>query len=243
MSEAEPEPVPTSRATMIRAEPFGDAGRGGGLARRRCAATPTAADAEVDDALAVLNRALHAHRAARGGPHARDVRPQAGAGGAHRLRHRRRRWPTAASTEAWELPARAAQARRRSMEAPEERFAALLGGRESVLACEELLLRARADLDAGRPREAALQARVALESLLAEMPDMPGDRRPALEADREPVGRAANAALAGEPRPASLAQAVERGSGADGVRAARPPRLGGGTNASRDLHRRLRSAA
>ena len=70
------------------------------------------------------------------------------------------------------------------MEAPEERFAALLGGREQVLACEELVLRARADLDAGREREAALQARVALESLLAEMPEIPGERRPALEADR-----------------------------------------------------------
>ena len=58
-----------------------------------------------------------------------------------------------------------------------------------MLACEELVLRARADLDAGRFREAALQARVALESLLAEMPEIPGGRRPALEADRELVGR------------------------------------------------------
>jgi hypothetical protein len=84
------------------------------------------------------------------------------------------------------------------MEAPEERFAALVGGREQVLACEELVLRARADLDSGRLREAALQARVALEGLLAEMPDIPGERRPALEADRELVGRAANAALTGD---------------------------------------------
>ena len=38
------------------------------------------------------------------------------------------------------------------MEAPEERFAALLGGHETVLAAEELVLQARADLDAGRPR-------------------------------------------------------------------------------------------
>ena len=51
------------------------------------------------------------------------------------------------------------------MEAPEERFAALLGAREPQLVAEELVLRARADLDAGRPREAALQARVALEAL------------------------------------------------------------------------------
>ena len=53
------------------------------------------------------------------------------------------------------------------MEAPEERFAALLGGREESLPAEELVLRARADLNAGRLAEAALQARVAIEALLA----------------------------------------------------------------------------
>jgi hypothetical protein len=66
-----------------------------------------------------------------------------------------------------------------------------------VLSCEELLLRARADLNAQRLREAALQARVALEALLAELPEVPGGRRPALEAAREYVGAAANAALVG----------------------------------------------
>ena len=56
------------------------------------------------------------------------------------------------------------------MESPEERYAAILGGRDRGLAGEELVLRARMDLDAGRVREAALQARVALEALLAELP-------------------------------------------------------------------------
>ena len=78
--------------------------------------------------------------------------------------------------EAWELPPPGARRTRRSMEAPEERFAALLGGRGSPLAAEELVLRARADLDAGRTREAALQARVALEALLAEL-ESPARRR------------------------------------------------------------------
>ena len=149
-----------------------------------------------DAAVARLNRAIHAHRASRADPHARDVSADAalvvrigyGPGDAVADGH---------FAQAWELP-RERRRTRRSMEAPDERFAALLGGREQVLACEELVLRARADLDAGREREAALQARVALESLLAEMPEIPGERRPALEADRELVGRAANAALAGE---------------------------------------------
>ena len=71
--------------------------------------------------------------------------------------------------DAWELPPPGARRTRRSMEAPEERFAALLGGHAAPLAAEELVLRARADVDAGRMREAALQARVALEALVAEL--------------------------------------------------------------------------
>ena len=48
-------------------------------------------------------------------------------------------------------------ARGRSCCRPQERLAALLGGRDAALACEELALRARGDLDHGRAREAALQ--------------------------------------------------------------------------------------
>ena len=192
---AGPEPVPTSRATVTRPAPFGDSEQAeewlSGLR-----SDPDAAEAEVQAAVATLNRAIHAHRASRADPHARDVGVDAalvvrigyGPGDAVADGH---------FAQAWELP-RERRRTRRSMEGPEERFAALLGGRERVLACEELVLRARADLDAGRDREAALQARVALESLLAEMPEIPGERRPALETDRAVVGRAANAALTGE---------------------------------------------
>ena len=194
VSDAAPEPVPTSRATVSRPAPFGDTVEAEAwLSDLRGDADAT--DAEVDRAVAMLNRAIHAHRASRADPHARDVAVEAA------LVVRIGYGPGDAVADglfeqAWELP-RERRRTRRSMEAPEERFAALLGGREQVLACEELVLRARADLDAGRGREAALQARVALESLLAEMPQIPGERRPALEADRELVGRAANAALAG----------------------------------------------
>ena len=108
---------------------------------------------------------------------------------------------------AWELPGEARARAKRSMEAPDERFAAIVGGREEVLACEALVLRARADLDAGRPREAALQARVALEALLAELPGTD------LVDQRGPVGDAANAALRGnlaDEALATLEAAVER---------------------------------
>ena len=89
------------------------------------------------------------------------------------------------------------------MAAPEERFAALLGAREQALVAEELVLRARLDLNARRAREAALQARVALEALIAELPGVD------LVRWREPVGKAANTALRGEPDREELQRAVE----------------------------------
>jgi hypothetical protein len=84
---------------------------------------------------------------------------------------------------------------------PQERQAALLGGRETALAGEELLLRARSDLDAARTREAALQLRVALEALLAEREALtaPGqeDDLASLGERRSITGEAANEALRG----------------------------------------------
>ena len=65
----------------------------------------------------------------------------------------------------------------------------MLGGRERLDACETLLLRARADLDAGRRREAALQLRVGLEALLVELEGAladPGHERGHGDAERAP---------------------------------------------------------
>ncbi len=79
----------------------------------------------------------------------------------------------------------------------------MLGGREQLDACETLLLRARADLDGGRRREAALQLRVGLEAMLVELDGAladPGHEQDMaeLEARRGEVGDAANAALRGD---------------------------------------------
>ena len=68
------------------------------------------------------------------------------------------------------------------------------------MACEELVLRARADIEAGRPREAALQTRIALEAALAELGG--GEAATELAGARDAVARAANEALAGPPAPA-----------------------------------------
>ena len=147
-----------------------------------------------------MNRALRAQRAAAADPYAGDV-------SAGRALVARLGYGSGAAladgrfAEALELPRPGARRVRRSMEAPEERFAALLGGHEAPLAAEELVLRARADLDAGRAREAALQARVAVEALIAET-DAAG-----LERERDVVIAAAAAALAGEP-PEGVEEAV-----------------------------------
>jgi hypothetical protein len=78
----------------------------------------------------------------------------------------------------------------------------VLGGREQFDACETLVLRARADLDTGRAREAALQLRVGIEALLAELRGAladPGHEEDmaALNARRHEAGELANAALSG----------------------------------------------
>ena len=52
---------------------------------------------------------------------------------------------------------------------PADRLAALLSSRDAALACEELALRARADLDRGRDREAALQLEAAWSAALSEL--------------------------------------------------------------------------
>jgi len=210
VEQASPEAVPTSRATVVHTDPF---------------STPDHAevwlsavrddedrrDGELDRALATLNGALHAYRVSRADPYVRDVAldhalvARIGFGSGDEA-------VAGMFKQAWELPRGGVVRAKRSMEAPEERFAALLSGRESVLACEELVLRARMDLGAGRAREAALQARVALEALLAEMPRLAPDRRAALEVDRTAIGDSANAALRGD-LPEELVEALDAGVG------------------------------
>ena len=85
---------------------------------------------------------------------------------------------------------------------PQERMAALLGGRERPLVCEELILRSRADFDAGRIREGTLQLRVGLEALLAEREELDAQGHDTdlafLDDRRQITGQAANEALRGE---------------------------------------------
>ena len=52
---------------------------------------------------------------------------------------------------------------------PQERLAALMGGRGQVLLCEELILRARLDLDQGRHAQAAVELERGMTSAVAEL--------------------------------------------------------------------------
>jgi hypothetical protein len=198
IESAEPEPVPTSRATIVRPAPFASG--------EEAADWLAGADleSELDAAVALLNRALHAHRVATADPYVTEVSAERalvariGYGSGEEVADGR-------FGECLELPRSARRRPRRSMEAPEERFAALLGGREEVLPAEELVLRARADLNAGRLAEAALQARVAIEALLASLDSSD------VAVHREAVAAAANEALRGEvpgDSAASLEEAV-----------------------------------
>jgi hypothetical protein len=189
----EPAPVPTARATLVAANPFDGE-------PEAAAWLKAATEDDIDEALVVLNRVLHLQRTAAADAFVREVaRAQAlvarvGYGEGEEVAHGR--W-----TEATTFPTpREPRTRRAAALRPQERLAALLGGRDVPLAAEELALRARVDLEAGRRREAALQLRIALEAALAELEpwrERLADRLADLRDCRGPVGAAANAALQG----------------------------------------------
>jgi hypothetical protein len=193
VEEAGPEPVPTARATVVRPDPF-DSPEDAAAWLASLRGDEVATGATLDEAVLTLNRAVRARRAATADPWLAEISAERalvariGYGRGEAVAEGR-------FGEAIELPRPGARRTKRSMEAPEERFAALLGGREEALVAEELVLRARADLEAGRPREAALQARVALEALIAELD---AECAAPLGEHRRAVGDAANAALRGE---------------------------------------------
>jgi hypothetical protein len=196
---AEPEPPPTpvvtGRATVIEvARPL--PGRDEAAAWLRAAGEP-----ELMEALGTLNRALHAFRLVSADPYLNAVaRHQAiiariGYGAGEQV-------ADGLWADARELIARPARQRRARILTPQARLAAVLGARELVLACEELTLRARLDLDHGRPREAALQLLVALDAALAELSSdsraaLLADRLSELRGQRENVAGAAQSALMG----------------------------------------------
>lgn len=193
--EPDPTPVTTGRATVVDVgEPFATAEDASAWLNR-------AGEDDLDAGLAVLSRVLHAFRLVTADPYLHPIgRRQAlvariGYGAGEQV-------ADGLWTDARELVGKAGHRRRATVIAPQARLAAVLAGRQLALACEEMALRARLDLDHGRDREAALQVLVALDAALAELSTDPialaaQDRLIELRAQREPIAAAGQAALAG----------------------------------------------
>ncbi|MFN8162657.1 MAG: hypothetical protein U0R26_02290 [Solirubrobacterales bacterium] len=205
-SGAEPSPLPLTRATAIRAfAPF-DSEREADQWLDEATEAGGTADVFVGEGMRLLNRVLHVLAVAGADPHAHELTPERavavrigfGSGEETAEGH----FTDAREVDIW---ASGASRRRRRQEdlRPQERVAAVLGGRERVDVCETLLLRARADIDAGRRREAALQLRVGLEALLADLAGALSDGgheedMGTLRGRRHEAGEAANEAIRGD---------------------------------------------
>lgn len=207
-----PSELPVARATVVRAfEEFRDEQAAGDWLRET-SGDEAAIDRLVEQGIDELNQALHAQSVASGDPYPQTVTParavviRIGFGSGEAL-------VDGAFTAAHQVdPGLGPTSRRRQRDEelrPQQRLAAVLGGRERLDACETLLLRARADLDAGRAREATLQLRVGLEALLIELQGALSDDgheedMAILESRRHEAGELANAALRADPTPEQL---------------------------------------
>jgi hypothetical protein len=192
---ANPEParVPVARATIVDAVPLA------ADSQARAWLAQLDPEHEALAATGVLNRLLFAHRIAGAVPHIHEVSPaqalvvRAGFGEGEQV-------ADGLWMDARELVLSRRQAgRRASVLRPQERLAVLLSGRGSALLCEELALRARLDLDAGRLALAAVELDRAYAAALTELPgEGRGDLRERveeLEVLRADVQRSARVAL------------------------------------------------
>lgn len=208
-AQATPEPaaVPTARVTVI--DPVSVS------VERQARAWLAQLDAEHEAraAAAALNRVLFAHRIATADPHVRELSPaqalvvRAGWGEGERVAYGQ--W-----LHARELTLSDRRAgRRAAVLRPQERFAALLGARETPLLCEELALRARLDLDQGRRAHAALELEQAYGAALSEIsPEQRPDLAPRLAELEQlrPGVIAAARAIPAEPDEQTLSHALTR---------------------------------
>ncbi len=196
MRTAAPEPAATpvtvGRATLIDARPLtGDPQAW--LSGADC-------EAEALAGLAVVNAVLQRQRIVAADPAAHGIAPgqalvlRVGVGAGEEVASGR--WSSAVEVVL------GTGRRREAVLSPQERLAAVLSGRDVILACEELALRARADVDAGRWREAAFQLDCALRAAVAELASWAGqgdlDERITLLAQAtEQTAEAARTALIG----------------------------------------------
>ena len=201
-----PAELPVARATVVLAFDEFDDEEAAAAWLREVSAVEDSIDRLVEQGIDELNQTLHAQAVASGDPYPQTVTParatmiRIGFGSGEAL-------ADGAFTSAHQVdPGLGPTSRRRQRDEelrPQQRLAAVLGGREQLDACETLLLRARADLDAGRNREAALQLRVGFEALLVELKGALSDNSheedmATLGTRRSEIGDLANAAINGD---------------------------------------------
>jgi hypothetical protein len=123
----------------------------------------------VDTSLLVVNRAIHGHRVAGSDPYVRDVSPA-------QAQAMRIGYGTGDDVvdghwkDAYDLhPETGRRSSRHKMLAPQEELAGILSGKKPAYVSDDLVLRARLDLEQGRPEQAALQLRAGLNALAAEL--------------------------------------------------------------------------
>jgi hypothetical protein len=167
-TDSAPAPVPVTRATVVDPVPLSVD------AQARKWLQQLDPEREADAAATVLNRVLWAHRIAGAEAHVREVASaqalvlRAGYGEGEQV-------ADGLWSEARELVlSHKRTGRRASVLRPQERLAMLLSSRDEALLCEELVLRARQDLDAGRVALAAIGLERAYATALTELP---GERR------------------------------------------------------------------
>ncbi len=196
-TDAQAAPVPVARATIVDPVPLSVD------TQARKWLEQLDPEREALAAASVLNRVLWAHRIAGAAAHIHEVSPtqalvvRAGYGEGEQV-------ADGLWTDARELVlSRKRAGRRASVLRPQERLAILLSSRDSALLCEELVLRARLDLDAGRLALAAIELERAYAAALLELPaEERGDLRERIDelAElRREVEQAARIALPSDP--------------------------------------------
>jgi hypothetical protein len=201
-------PVTTSRATVI--DPVSLSAEN----QARAWLDELDREREVQSAAAVVNRVLHAHRIASADPFVNEISPgqalviRAGWGEGEQVADGA--WAHAREIDWRSGRSRGGERRRGSRDRasalrPQERLAALLGGRTSTLVCEELVLRSRLDLEQQRTVHAAIQLDGAYAAAIPELrlegrQDL-AIRLAELEKLRPGVSEQAAVAIAGEQEP------------------------------------------
>jgi hypothetical protein len=160
--QGEPDPVLITRITVIPADSFPDA-----LAAKRWFSDSSKRDnwkQGLAYALKLANRVVHAHRVATADPYKRELSIDL----AHRIRIGFGTGDQVAEG-AWEQAHAIRPGRSKdSLLDPDPRVAAMLSGRDRARASDDLLLRARIDLDQERHAQAAIQTRAAVQALQLE---------------------------------------------------------------------------